>query len=1238
MATITPVPERLDDRATTATSPVEAEQGGMQWVMAGLRLLGSLKWTIALFAMSLVVIMAGTLAQEALNMEQVKQRYFTSWIARLHLDDFIPQVFYPHTPFHFWVPFPGGALIGTLLLVNLLAAKITRFHARARGGRLAAGLAALGVGLVLMLAVIFTGSSSEGVQGEPPVSYATLWAWLCGGVAVGWLGLLATATTTDSKRLRIGSIVALVGVGVLLIGMLSGVATLSDPGLRIMWQLTKGSGVALILMWGCHLIFGKQGGNVLLHFGVALLMIGQFAYGDRQLEQKLNLAEGDISNTAINMANTELAFIDDSDPDQRKVIAVPVSRLQAAAADGSVISDPAVPFDIRVDQYMVNSTLIDAKNAETNPATTGLGRELAVTEARMEGGASGKTNVASAYVELLAKDTGDSLGTFLVTQYVNDANNLFFTPNPDEFEEVTAGDTTYSMGLRFQRIEKPYWVKLLDVRRDDYAGVNKAQSFSSVIRLFDPENSEIRKERIWMNNPLRYRGETFYQANHVPVPGGKEITGLQVVQNSGWLIPYLACSITGVGMLFHFVGSLRRYTSRRDRELSRRSGMRSERFFPKAIAAGVVFVGLIVTMKLVPWSAVAMAMNPEQRTESRDLYRAGEIPVQFGGRLMPLDAYARITLKTLSSKESIPLTEADPELINRFAMEKVSPSDLQRYRDPPFSPKRMPALEWLMEVAADTDEIYDLPMIRIDAAEVLAEVGIDRRRKSKLYSLSELQDASARVRQLATEASEKDSAQLSFKERKLIELASRLHLYDVVSVAMQMPRPRRVPDQVLLQMLPEGVKPEDITDELRQMAAFEDLQRRMRLIAEVDSPGLIPPQGQTELPPTERDRWLPLSAAYFESIKDTIRNPEAKDPTSGFQALVTAYQDMDPADFNQAIDQHMDLIQPRIAEGEIGWNLAVERWMEAAWPSGTAMILYMIVLVLSLVYLMTGVESLRVTAWVMLLGIVVVHTATLIARIIVTERPPVINLYSSAVFIGWGAVLHGIVIEFLSRKGIGNLVASAAGSITLMIAWKGLSNEDTMPVLQAVLDTQFWLGTHVTTVTLGYTATFVAGLLGIKHLVQSWLGASEESRRDSYRMMYGATCFGILFSFIGTVLGGLWADDSWGRFWGWDPKENGALLIVIWNALMLHARWDRMVGPRGFAMLAVGGNIITAWSWFGTNQLGFGLHSYGFTSGTLMWLGLFVGSQLLVIALAAVWPAAKPLDVPKPGWATRDGG
>jgi ABC-type transport system involved in cytochrome c biogenesis permease subunit len=204
-------------------------------------------------------------------------------------------------------------------------------------------------------------------------------------------------------------------------------------------------------------------------------------------------------------------------------------------------------------------------------------------------------------------------------------------------------------------------------------------------------------------------------------------------------------------------------------------------------------------------------------------------------------------------------------------------------------------------------------------------------------------------------------------------------------------------------------------------------------------------------------------------------------------------------------------------------------------------------------------------------------------------------------------------------------------------------------MLEPVLDTKFWLSTHVICVTLGYATTFVAGLLGITYVVLgvftpllgqsvstlaegtsaggiAGAGIGAQLRRGGNApvgklladMIYGVVCFSILFSFFGTVLGGLWADDSWGRFWGWDTKENGALIIVIWNALVLHARWDGMVKDRGLAVLAIGGNIAVSWSMFGVNQLQAGLHSYGFTEGVWPALIGFWVSQLIMIAVGTL--------------------
>ncbi len=261
----------------------------------------------------------------------------------------------------------------------------------------------------------------------------------------------------------------------------------------------------------------------------------------------------------------------------------------------------------------------------------------------------------------------------------------------------------------------------------------------------------------------------------------------------------------------------------------------------------------------------------------------------------------------------------------------------------------------------------------------------------------------------------------------------------------------------------------------------------------------------------------------------------------------------------------------------------------------------------------------RAAFWLAALTLAV-HSWALIARMYLQGRPPVTNLYSSAIFIGWGCVFLGLFLEWLFRNGIGNVTAATTGGLSLIIAHYLGTSGDTLEMMRAVLDTNFWLATHVTCITMGYTATFLAGFIGIFFVLAGVF--SRKLTRDSVaavaKMIYGVICFAMLLSFTGTVLGGIWADQSWGRFWGWDPKENGALMIVLWNALVLHARWSGMIKQRGLAVLAIGGNIVTSWSWFGVNMLGVGLHSYGFIPGAVLALGGFVFTQLSLMGLGVL--------------------
>jgi ABC-type transport system involved in cytochrome c biogenesis permease subunit len=334
-----------------------------------------------------------------------------------------------------------------------------------------------------------------------------------------------------------------------------------------------------------------------------------------------------------------------------------------------------------------------------------------------------------------------------------------------------------------------------------------------------------------------------------------------------------------------------------------------------------------------------------------------------------------------------------------------------------------------------------------------------------------------------------------------------------------------------------------------------------------------------------------------------------------FGAMLAAYRTGNVALFNDSLNGYRALVQAGnpAAFGKLSFEIFYNR-LDAFMKSAQ---LYLLVFVISCFGWLARKRGPISAALALMICAFIPHTFAIIARCFLSGYPPVTNLYSSAIFIGWAAVLAGIVLELVYRKadGLGNLVGGIAGFVTLLIAHFLAGDGDTMEQMRAVLDTRFWLATHVITVTLGYMATFVTGTLGVFYIVSGLFTRrlDEATNENMYRMMYGVTCFALLLSFVGTVLGGLWADDSWGRFWGWDPKENGALLIVLWTAIMLHARYGKMVANRGFAVMAVFGNVVTAWSWFGVNQLGVGLHSYGFTQSATFWLLVFVLTQLAVV-------------------------
>jgi len=589
----------------------------------------------------------------------------------------------------------------------------------------------------------------------------------------------------------------------------------------------------------------------------------------------------------------------------------------------------------------------------------------------------------------------------------------------------------------------------------------------------------------------------------------------------------------------------------------------------------------------------------------------------LNGRIQPLDSVARNSLLQIRSTGDVPL-----ELLPSW----------QFWRHP----NKLRSTEWLLEVCfkpavADTRAVFLIHHPDLISELKLGDKGIEKS-GLRYYPYNDLKPLVSEIFSQAGTASDVEAAQQTTYQRQVLKLANAINIYQRLKNSIQ---PENVTNFVQLLADYQAALPAGVTAMRAQQTGGDvdeiALQRFLRIGQQFEAaanksyPRVIPPPA----PVKDRDAWSNVGASLLEAIR-TREIP----PAVGFYArMANAYASQDTVEFNAATAGYKNWLAKDFAQelkkgrSEYYFN-QIKLFLHAT-------IIYIFAFVLAAGGLLAfgswpGVsESLRRSAFYLIGLAFVIHTFALIYRMALEGRPPVTNLYSSAIFIGWGACALGLVLERIYKVGLGSAVAGLAGFTTLLIAHNLALGGDTMEMLQAVLDTNFWLATHVVVVTLGYASTFVAGVLAMAYVILGVFTPILSTRLTQLdlgkalsKMVYGIVCFAALFSFVGTVLGGIWADQSWGRFWGWDPKENGALLIVIWNVLILHARWGGLVKDRGLMSLAILGNVITAWSWFGTNMLGIGLHSYGFMDAAFKWLMLFVGSQLALIVLGAL-PSGK---------------
>lgn len=1237
----------------SASSPAESDETGgpiARLFLGVVDALASSKLTAFLIVASIVLVLLGTLAQVYMEIWEVVNDYFRAWVAWVDLKVLFPPSFFPWAAHTVWdslpiksFPFPGGASIGLALVINLAAAHGVRFKVQARGWRLVVGILVLVAGAAVTWLVIETGHNRQGLQGEPLLAWSTLWLLM----QIGLVALFLTSFSTLAyvvvrvKRKRTAELVALssftLSLGVLVGWMFAkgDAAVLNDSSLRILYNLIQGELAALALLAGCVLLFYKRAGITLLHAGVGLMMFGEFFVSYFADEQQMTIIEGQTVSHAIDIRSVELAITTISDQkDRERVVVIPTKTrgVTTRFAEGSVASPKGLPFDVQVVRYHKNSTMRRSRPDEQTLATQGFGLRFVAEEAPPASGVKRDgVDQASAYVKITERAGKKDLGTYLASQH--------FASMPGMANAVSVGGQTYGLQLRFKRSYKPYQITLVDVRKDDYVGTTMPRNYSSEVILKDPSRKEEFKTKIWMNNPLRYAGETFYQSGYHARGGGKESTTLQIVKNTGWMIPYVSCMIVATGMLVHFLIILLRFLRRiQQGEEADESTDTAVSPVPTATAPGAkipVAVRWLVPLLVVLVAGAyigSKAVPPKPLRLQMDLEQFGSLPLMYQGRVKPFDTLARNSLRVLSNRQTFVDSQG----------------------------QKQPAIRWLLDVIARPQVAETHRVFRIDNPEVLKSLGLERR-KGYRYSWSEIRSKSMEFQKQVLAAQRQPAQERTLQQRRLLELRQRVDRYRLLADAF---RPLPLPP------FPSREETEEDPEKAaKTVTAIERLLSEIPTTARAlaaRQPPLAAPIGSSDQP------WQAYASAKNEAYR--AQHYGKKEPAAALTklaAIFDAYKADDVTAFNRAV---VDYKEQLAAEPPAGLDMRItdfEAYFNYLEPFYHVIPLYVFALVLTALAWLSAVGFPRLSAlmrsstfWLVVLALAL-HTFALAARVVISGRPPVTNLYSSAIFVGWGCVGLGLALEFMFRLGIGNLVSAIAGIGTLIIAHFLAADGDTIKVLQAVLDTQFWLTTHVLTVTLGYSATFLAGLLGVALVVfvlgkwlvfgvdrltsqpgshrlpSDWMSPSRRSEVERIlgAMIYGTVCFAAIFSLVGTVLGGLWADDSWGRFWGWDPKENGALMVVLWNALVLHARSARMVKLRGLALLAIGGNIVTAWSWFGVNELGVGMHTYGFTEGAARMLWLFWFSQLIIIGLSVlpVWLARLrrgPQATLKPGAGT----
>ncbi|MGL4421085.1 MAG: cytochrome c biogenesis protein ResB, partial [Gemmataceae bacterium] len=442
----------------------------------------------------------------------------------------------------------------------------------------------------------------------------------------------------------------------------------------------------------------------------------------------------------------ELAFVSPGqEPGADQHIVIPATRL----TPGTVLRDDRVPVDIRVEEYMANSE--PATIGATNRATAGAGlKDVVVSIPEVSGtDVNQRVDVPSAYVTFLKKGTDEVIGTYLVSLWFT----MGFNPERMPKQSVTVNGTTFDVALRCARMYKPFEVKLLKFRFDRYVGTEKPKNFSSEVEVHDFERGTTRTVTISMNEPLRYRGEAFFQSGFDNAT--EKATILQVVRNPGWLIPYLSCFFVGLGMVVHFGMFLIQFVNRIisvSPSKTPAAQVKKLNVTPEPERSTLLtWIIPVVTLLLVILTLAAMAMP--RNNSALDLRELARLPVVEGGRVKPLDTVARVNLRIITHRE-----------------EYISNADEKKHA----------AIEWLMETMSGSPgsrgPSWKHRIFRIEHDRLLKLMEL-KPREGLRYSLDEMEPKLKLLYDTANDTRKLPMKDRELYEYKLLELQDHVEAY-----------------------------------------------------------------------------------------------------------------------------------------------------------------------------------------------------------------------------------------------------------------------------------------------------------------------------------------------------------------------------------------------------------------------------------------------------------------------------